>query len=338
MIVAGQTSFQTILDALQEARKDFPRAYLQYFSDIDPASLKSLLQIWPRLKLTRKLLLLDGLLSLLDSDTLVSFEDIGRALLDDAEAAVRARAIRLLAECDDPKLVNVLVEILKNDADLGPRMEAANLLGEFVLLGELEELPEDLHHQAENALLVVLNSEEHASLRRVSLEALGFSSRAEIETLIRSAFHRAEPTWVASALTAMGRSNDDQWSGEVGAMLLNEDPRIRLAAMRSAGELGIEAARPIILTMLLDGEEDDDDVIAAGIWSLSQIGGEEARAFLIDMLDRTDDEDVSGYIEEALENLDFTDELEKFDLLALDEDDLTEGDLVDADLEDEEEE
>jgi hypothetical protein len=74
------------------------------------------------------------------------------------------------------------------------------------------------------------------------------------------------------------------------------------------------------------------------IWSLSQIGGEDVRAFLVDMLDKTDDEDVSGYIEEALENLDFTEELEKFDLLALDEDDLTEGDLVDADLDDEEEE
>lgn len=337
MTIAGPTSFQTILNALQEGGKDFPRAYLLHFSDIDPASLKSLLQIWPRLKPTRKLLLLDGLLSLLDSDTLVSFEDVGRALLDDAEADVRARAIRLLAECDDPKLVNVLVEILKNDPDLGPRMESADLLGEFVLLGELEELPGDLHRLAEDALLAVLNSEEHASLRRVSLEALGFSSRPEIETLIQSAFHRAEPAWVASALTAMGRSNDDQWSDEVVTMLINDDPRIRLAAVRSAGELGIEAARPILLTMLLDGEEDDDDVIAAGIWSLSQIGGEDVRAFLVDMLDRTEDEDVSGYIEEALENLDFTEELEKFDLLALDEDDLTEDDLVDADLDDDEE-
>jgi HEAT repeat protein len=136
----------------------------------------------------------------------------------------------------------------------------------------------------------------------------------------------------------MGRSNDDQYSDEVVTMLLNQDPRIRLAAVQAAGNLSIEAARPIILNMLLDGEEDEDDVIAAAIWAISQIGGEDVRAFLVDMLEKTEDEDVTGYIEEALDNLDFTEELEKFELLALDEDDLDEDDLVDDDLEDDEEE
>jgi len=300
--------------------------------------LKSFLETWPRVKPTRKLLLLDGLLSLLDSDTLVSFEDLARALLDDNDAEVRARAVRLLAESDDPKLVGSLVEILRNDPDLTPRLEAANLLGEFVLLGELEELPEDVHEKAEDALLAVLNSNEHASLRRHALEALGFSSRIEVETLIRSAFNRSEPVWVASALTAMGRSNDSQYGDEVTSMLLNDDPRIRLAAVQAAGELSVESARPIMLTMLLEGEEDDDDVIAAAIWSLSQIGGEDVRAFLVDMLEKTEDEDITGYIEDALENLDFTEELERFELLNLDEDDLEPDDILEEDEIDDEEE
>jgi len=331
--MAQQTAFQAILDSLQDPKNDFPRAYLQHFSDIDPVSLKSLMAVWPRLKLARKLSLLDGFLSLMDSNTLVSFEDIGRALLDDAESEVRARALRLLAESDDPKLIDMFIEVLENDTDLAPRLEAANLLGEFVLLGELEKLPEDSHLKAEEALMSIVGSEEHASLRRASLEAVGFSSRVEVETLIHSAFNRSDPIWVASALIAMGRSSDDQYSDEVVTMLLNEDPRIRLAAVQAAGNLSIEAARPIILNMLLDGEEDEDDVIAAAIWSISQIGGEDVRAFLVDMLEKTEDEDVTGYIEEALDNLDFTEELEKFELLTLDEDD-----LIDDDLEDEEEE
>jgi HEAT repeat protein len=314
------TSFQTVLEALQEPRQDFPRAYLHHFSDIDPQSLEALMGVWPRLQPARKLLLLDGLVSLLDSDTLVSFEDLGRAFLDDAQPEVRTRAIRLLAECDDPKLVHAFIEILKNDPDLAPRLEAANRLGEFVLLGELDELPGDLHHQAEDALLAAAGSEEHASLRRLSLEAVSFSSRAEVETLIHSAINRSEPAWVASALVAMGRSNDEQYGEQVVDMLVDPDPRIRLAAVRAAGELGLEAARPILINMLLDGEEDDDAVIAAAIWSLSQIGGEDVRAFLVEMLDRTEDEDLSGYLEEALENLDFTEELESFDLMSLEQD------------------
>ncbi len=336
--MSQRTSFQTILDVLQEPKKNFPRAYLQYFSDIDPQSLKSLLEIWPRIKPASKLLLLDGFLSLMDSDTLVSYEDIGRAFLNDPHGEIRARAIRLLAGSDDPKLVGRMIEILKNDADLAPRLGAAHLLGEFVLLGEWEKLPEDLHRKAEDALMTVAGSDEHASLRRTSLEAVGYSSRIEVETLIHSAFNRSDPVWVASALVAMGHSDDDQYSGEVVSMLLQEDPRIRLAAVQAAGQLRIEAAGPILLSMLLDGGEDEDDVIAAAIWSISQIGGDDVRVFLVDMLEKTEDEDVTGYIEEALANLDFTEELEKFELLTLDEDDLDEDDLADDEPDDEEEE
>ncbi|MFN8413944.1 MAG: HEAT repeat domain-containing protein [Anaerolineales bacterium] len=335
--MAEQTSFQTILDALQDTKKEFPKRYLQQFSDIDPLELKTLLDIWPRLPLTRKLVLLDGLLTLMDSDTLVSFEDIGRALiqLNDPDAEVRARAIRLLAETNDAKLVKPLIQILRDDPDLAPRMEAATLLGEFVLLGELEELPENLHRDVENALMAIVSGDENISLRKLALEAVGYSARAEVETLIQSAFNRSDPTWVASALVAMGRSSDEQWAEQVLSMLPNADPRIRLAAMQAAGELSIDAARPIILSMLLEGEEDEDDVIAAGIWSLSKIGGEDVRAFLVNMMDQTEDEDLTAYLEEALMNLDYTEEFENFDLLNLDEDDL---DLDEDDLVEEEDE
>ncbi len=323
------TSFQTVLDSLQDAKKDFPRRYLQLFSDISPLELKTLLDIWPRIKLPRKLILLNGLLSLMDTDMLVSFEDIGFALLNDPEGDVRACAIRLLAESDDPDLAEALIEIVKNDSDLDPRLEAAKLLGEFILLGELEQLDGDLHREAEETLMKIVSGEEHASLRKLALESVGYSSRIEIETLIHTAFNRSDPTWVASALIAMGRSSDEQWNEDVVGMVLNEDPRIRLAAVQAAGDLRIENARPIILGMLLEGEEDDDDVIAAGIWSLSQIGGDDVRIFLTDMLDKTEDEDIVGFIEDALENLDLTDDLEKFELLALDEDDIDDLDEVD---------
>lgn len=329
------TSFQTVLDALQDAKKDFPRRYLPLFSDITPLELQTLLDLWPRINLTRKLVLLNGLLSLMDTDMLVSFEDIGWSLLNDSEGDVRACAIRLLAESDDPELAESLIEILKNDPDLDPRLEAAKLLGEFILLGELEELDGDVHREAEETLMKVVSGEEHASLRKLALESVGYSSRVEVETLIHTAFNRSDPTWVASALIAMGRSSDEQWSEDVVSMLLNEDPRIRLAAVQAAGDLRIEDARPIILGMLLEGEEDEDDVIAAGIWSLSQIGGDDVRVFLTDMLDRTEDEDVIGFIEDALENLDLTDDLEKFDLLALDEDELDELEEVDETEEEE---
>ncbi|MCC7119884.1 MAG: HEAT repeat domain-containing protein [Anaerolineales bacterium] len=320
-MMTAQTSFQTVLDALKD-KKEFPKRLLSHFSDLDALELKALLEVWPRIALNRKLTLLNGLVALLDSDTLVSFDDLGRALLNDPTAEVRANAIRLLAEADDEKLIPTLIDILKNDPELEPRLEAATLLGEFLLLGELEELSAEVHHQIEDALLSVANGEEHAALRRMALEALGFSSRAEVETLIRSSFNRAEKAWVVSSLIAMGRNSDDQWAEQVVGRLLDEDLKVRLAAVQAAGELRTDEARQVLLKLLED--EEDDEIISATVWSLSQIGGEDVRPYLESLMDQTDDEDIIAFIEDALENLDMTEELDKFDLLAFDEDEIDE--------------
>ena len=241
--------------------------------------------------------------------------------MDDPEGEVRARAIRLLVESDDPKLANKLIDIFLNDAELAPRMEAVHLLGEFILLGELEKVKEDQQRKMEDALISVIRSEDNPTLRKRALESLGFSSRPEIAALIESAFERADPAWIASALRAMGRSHDERWNENVVSMLLDEDPLIKFAAVEAAGQLIIEEAVPILL-QLLDDEEEDDDVAAAAIWSLSQIGGDDARTYLVALIEQTEDEDLVEFLEDALENLKFTEELNNFDLLTLDEDDI----------------
>ena len=333
--MADTISFQSVLDHLLDSKKDIPHHHLSHYSDLDPKSLQLFMDVWPSVKPNRKLLLLDELVSHLNSDTLVSYEEIGKALLYDSDGEVRARAIALLAESNDPKLVSQLVDIFLNDADLAPRMEAANLLGEFVLLGELEELDEDKKSQVEDALIAVIRSEDNPALRKRALEALGYSSRDEMVNIIETAFHREEAGWVASALRAMGRSHDNQWNDDVVSKLLEDDPRIRFAAAEAAGELAIQEAGPILLQMLED-EEEDDDVVSAAIWSLSQIGGEDARIYIVNLIEQTEDEDLVEFLEDALENLDFNEELDKFDLLSLNEDDLEDLDEIDE-LEEEEE-
>lgn len=230
-------SFQNVLDHLLDSKKDIPQNHLQHYSDLDPKSLQLFLDVWPSVKPDRKLLLLDSLLSHLDSDTLVSYEDIGKALLNDADGEVRARAIGLLAESNDPKLVDPLIDIFLTDVDLAPRMEAAALLGEFVLLGELEELDESLQHKTEDALISIIRSDGNPSLRRRALESFGYSSREEMANIVESAFQREDPAWIASALRAMGHSHDNYWDERVISKLLDEDPRIRFAAAEAAGEL-----------------------------------------------------------------------------------------------------
>lgn len=313
------TSFQNVLDALLSDRKDFPRSYLQQLSDIGALELKSLLDVWPNVKSSRKLTLLEELDALAEVDTLVSFDDFARALLTDPDADVRTRAIRLLDECEDTKLVPSYLDMLKSDQDVNVRIEAANALNLFVDLGELEEISENIYHQVEDALLASAASEDDVRVRRAALESLGYSSRAEVITLIESAFHRKDPAWQTSALVAMGRSADERWDEEVTRSLVHVDDRIRRAAVQAAGELSLSSARPILLKML--GEEEEPTILSAVIWSLSQIGGEDVRTYLENLLDQLEEDEQIAFLEEALDNLAFTEDLERFDLLAFDPDD-----------------
>jgi hypothetical protein len=318
--MAEKITFQNVLDYLLESKKDIPKSHLKFYSDLDPNALKLFLDVWPSVQLTRKFSLLDKLLSHLDEDTIVSYEEIGRALLDDPDGEVRARAIRLLVESDDPKLARKLIDILLNDTCLAPRLEAVQLLGEFVLLGELDKVNQSLQRKMEDALISIVRSEADSVLRKRALESLGFSSHPEIAALIESAFERVDPAWIASALRAMGRSHDGRWNENVISMLLDEDPLVKFAAVEAAGQLVIEDAVPILL-QILDDEEEDEEVATAAIWALSQIGGDDARTYLVALIDQTEDEDLVEFLEDALENLNFTEDLNKFDLLTLDEED-----------------
>jgi HEAT repeat protein len=316
-------SFQDVLASLSDSKKAIPQGHLKYFSDLDPKSLQLFLNTWKSLPQTRKLLLLDKLLEHFEEDTIVSYEEIGKALLADADAEVRTRAIGLLIESEDPKLVEKVLDIFLVDLEPAPRMEALRLLGEFLLMGEFESIDKKLQAQVEDALIFVIRGEINADLRRRSLEILGFSSREEIPSLIEAAFERADPAWVACALRAMGHSQDERWNEDVIGKLLDEETPIKAAAVEAAGMLGIQESVPLLI-QLLDDEEEDDDVAAAAIWSLSQIGGDDARTYLVGLADQTEDEELADILEEAIENLDFMADINKFDLLALEDDDFDE--------------
>ena len=324
-----QNPFQAVLDSLLDSKKEFPRRYLQLFSDLGTLELQTLLDVWSRVELSRKLSLLEGLETLAENDTLVNFDDFAKALLNDPDSTVRGRAIRLLSECEDTRLVPTYLDILINDSDAQTRAEASTVLSLFVDLGELEEIPEDVYHQVEDALLAVANGKDESKVRRRALESLGYSSRTEVATLIESSFRREDPAWQTSALFAMGRSADSRWDDEILQSLLSENQNVQEAAVEAAGELGVKEASPILLKMLADAE--DDDISNAVIWSLSQIGGEDVRIYIENLLDQTEDDEQIEFLEEALENLSFTEDMDRFELMALDPVEL-------EDLDDEEDE
>jgi HEAT repeat protein len=188
----------------------------------------------------------------------------------------------------------------------------------FVYLGELEELSEELFHRVEDQLIEVVNGTDDFQVRRRALESLGYSGRPEVPPLIRAAYEANTAPWLESALFAMSRSADSSWDPEVLRMLRHPEVKVQVEAIRAAGELELDAARRPLL-LLLDDELLDSEVRAATYWSLSKIGGEEVREVLEARLEETEDEDDEMLLEDALENLDFTEEMHMFEMLDLED-------------------
>ncbi len=308
--------FSAVLSALDDNKRIFPAKYIGRFSDLPPADLDSFMQVWARMPQPRKHLLLEKMVELFETDTLLSFESLAVRLLEERDGQVRIFALRLLSETGDVHLLPRLIQMVDHDPEPVARAEAAALLGQFVEMGELEELPAENLKQATDCLLRAA-SDSDGQLARAALEALGHSSRSEVNALIESAFQHRDPRWQASALVAAGRSADVRWQERVLESFLSEDQSVRLAAVRAAGELELKPARQFLLNMIED--EDDDEVFQAIIWSLSLIGGEDVRTYLQTLIDDTEDDDILEFLEDALHNLSFTEDAADFDLLAVDE-------------------
>ena len=317
--MAEKVPFPNVLKALTNPDANFPARLLPEFSDLPAGDLALLTKAWPQVAVNRKRNLLRDLNDRYRDDSLLSFHEVAKLFIEDPDPLVRAQAVRLLEETNDVRLLPRLIELGLHDPDMGVRTETATVLGEFVQLGELEAIPADRKEQVEEILLKDAREEHNAHLQRAALESLGYSSRPEVAELIESAFEHPDPLWTASALLAMSRSADARWQDQVLISLNHEDSQVRLVAAQAAGELELKAARQPLLAML--DEEEDDEVLEATIWSLSQIGGEDVRTYLQALLDAAEDEDQVGFLEDALTNLSFTEDLEGFDLMAYDPDD-----------------
>lgn len=317
--MSKKPSFQTVLTALEDTSTAFPSRYLRHFSDISKSDLAALMKAWPGLSQSRKRTLLQKLVEMYKDDTLLFFDDLAAGLLNDPDEQIRASALRLLIDADDVRLLPRLLELVESDPVVDVQARAASVLGSFIELGELEEISAESLLRAEECLLRVAR-EGQVDVQRAALESLGFSSRPETEVLIQNAYKKPDVKWVASALLAMGRSANARWEEQVLSKLDDPHDEVRRNAVQAAGQLHMDAARQFLLDLLED--EEDSDVFAAAIWSLSQIGGEDVRVTLEALLDQAEDDDTIEYLEEALANLDFTEDMNAFDLLSLDPDDL----------------
>ena len=305
-------AFDKIISALLDDHTPFPPRYLHRLSDLPPEDARALAKAWPNISAARRIALLEDLQELNEADDLLSFEDVCRLALKEPQAESRLLAIQILRQYDLLELIPDFIHLAEGDPNTEVRAAAAGALGIFVYMGNVEELSSSTSQRIEKCLLELCRGQDEALVRRRALEALGFSSNEEVDALIKQAYDTRNQEWLISALFAMGRSADPAWKDQVLAMFDHSAPLVRAEAASAAGALELADARPLLLQMLRDP---DQEVRMAAIWALSQIGGEDVRDTLEKLLEVTRDDEESELLENALENLEFTEEMQLFAIL-----------------------
>jgi HEAT repeat protein len=313
--------FANLLALLRDTDHPFPAQALYYFSSLTPDHLAALEAAWPEVDPDRRANVLDDLSELSEANFEVSFEAVFRLALEDELAPARVNAIQGLWEVEEPELMGRFLHLMLHDPAVEVRAAAAIALGRFVYLGEVEEISPAQAQRIEETLMAVIHGSDDLEVRRRALEALAYSSRPEVTSLISAAYASDEEKMRVSAVFAMGRSADEQWVPQIITELESVTPEIRFEAARAAGELEIEEATPALSKM---GEDSDRQVREAAIWSLSQVGGPDARKMLKRLL-RQAEPDEREFVLDAIDNLDFVEEVRSFALFDFDPTDISEA-------------
>jgi HEAT repeat protein len=307
-----------LTDALLDS-KPFPAKLLYQFSDLLPEDQRELAKLWPRIPLERRRNLLKDLVELNDSDFLYDFEVVGRTAVDDEDTDVVCGGIDLLFTTEDKQLIPLYLHLLRDQSrsDL-IRAAAANALGSYIHLGEMEELRAEKLHEIEEALLSAYAQDPSEHVRRRAMESLGYSSCEEVPAMLRRAVDHIDPKWVESGLFAIGRTADNQWEEHIMEHLEDSDHEIRLQAIHAAGGVGLSAARGPLLKLL--SPKADVEYRKEAIWALSQIGGEGVLEAFTRLQALSDDDEELNLLEEAVDTLNFINESGLYQLLEIEKD------------------
>ncbi len=287
------------LEALHQAP---PTEDLKQFSGLLEKDLQRLTTVWPTLPTSVRCELVQTWNTLAEEDFELDFSAVLRMAMHDQAAEVRAAAIIGLTEDEDTRLIPQLVGILTEDPVATVRAAAAQALAHFALLGELNKIrPQPFNVMCAALTAAYNNPTEDLDVRRRALEALGYTSLAEVPAMIEAAYAHPEERMRISAVLAMGRSADKRWAKIASQELFSPLPEMRYEATRACGELALTEAVPMLIELI---EDVNPNIQQMALWALGQIGGKQAQRALEQHI-YSDNPALRQAAQDALEELDF---------------------------------
>jgi HEAT repeat protein len=275
---------------------------LKFLSDLGSEDRTTLREVWPSLPLERRTRIVDALVVIIEDNLDFDFRYVFLTALEDVDADVRRSAIEGLVEDHSSLLMGRLLTMLRNDPDQYVREATATALGRFTYMAECNKLNGHAD-RLRSALITSANDKaEDEDVRRRAVESLGYlHGDDEVKQLIAEQY-RQSGRHAESAVLAMGRSMDNQWSPIVLHELRSERPAMRYEAAHAAGEMALEDALPQLTRMI---DDDDTEVRLATIWALGQIGGRPAAEALNQVLLSKDPAMVEA-AQEAMQEIAFS--------------------------------
>jgi HEAT repeat protein len=257
-------------------------ASLRHLHDLSSEQAEALRSVWPEMDAERRQQVVSQLIELVEDNVDLNFDAVFFTALDDAEAAVRAAAVRGLWEYEGRDLIGRLLQLLEKDEELEVRAEAALALGRFVLMFALGHLRERHFEKVEEGLRRSLEDDlEEEEVQARALEAIGACDRPWVRQAILQAYEGEAAGLRVSALHAMGRSCELRWLPSLIEELGSDDPQMRYEAAVSLGSLADRQAVSHLAPLLHDP---DPEVKDAAITALGQIGGSGVKSLLRPLL------------------------------------------------------
>lgn len=293
-------SIEQVITEIADGDKSLLNSAVMNLSDLNAEELKTFQQAWQTIEPERRQEIMQRLVELAENNFELNFDGIFKSCLKDQDVEVRCKAIEGLWENEEPSLLKVLINLLKQDKSEKVRATAAAALSRFAMLAELRKLSPHHVSEVEKTLLgIISDGSTSVEVRRRALESAAPLSLPEVKKAITEAYQSRVSSLKISSIYAMGQNCDPSWLPALLKELASADAEMRYEAAGACGELGEEEAVPGVIRLI---DDPDTEVRLAAIRALGRIGGSEAKECLQNCL-RNSDEMLRQAAEQALHEL-----------------------------------
>ena len=297
-------TFQNALEDLRNGTFSPQNARLQVLADLSATRAAALESVLKSTTPEQKRVFFRALEDCDVESYIYSFGPIGAFGILDDDGEIRRVSIGLLAFEEDREIGARILNAALHD-DYEPAQTAAVYqLGQYMIGLELEDkipLPAKRLREALKSLL----EHENKAVRLAAVQSYAFGNDAVVKRKITRLLAGNDFEELRAGLIAVRNSLENDWDRSVIELLEHEDEEVRIEALRTAGQLGLEEALPEMYKILENFDRVDRDLLLETVNAIAEIGCDSSLNVLEVLGEAAGDMDseVTDTIDDAIDSL-----------------------------------